>query len=139
VTDRVASIFACFTDTVVTPENRLPRVDETDAAEFFATWLDFAPKANAAALKAAVIALQLGPLALGYRRRLTRLDPQQRGGYLQQLEKHKTPQIRQLTKALKGIAYLCYYGDDGVLKGLGYDADANVARGRALRAAEGRP
>jgi hypothetical protein len=139
VNGRVASIFACFTDTVVTPEAPLAPVDRTDAAEFFGIWLSFASKANAAGLRAAVIALELGPVALGYRRRMRQLDRATRGRYLQQLEKHKTPQIRQLTKALKGIAYLCYYGDDGVMKTLGYDADANVARGRALRTAEGRP
>jgi hypothetical protein len=33
---------------------------------------------------------------------------------------------------------LSYYGDDGVSRLLGYDADANVRRGRALIADEGR-
>jgi hypothetical protein len=34
---------------------------------------------------------------------------------------------------------LAYYGDDDVMRQIGYDADANVARGRELRRREGRP
>lgn len=37
------------------------------------------------------------------------------------------------------LAAHCYYGDAHVMRGLGYDADAVVARGAAVRAAEGRP
>jgi hypothetical protein len=44
-----------------------------------------------------------------------------------------------LMKLMESAAQLSYYGDDGVLGRLGYDADANLARGRRLRAAEGRP
>jgi hypothetical protein len=40
---------------------------------------------------------------------------------------------------LERIAAHCYYGDDRVMRALGYDADAVVARGARLRAAEGRP
>ena len=136
---RIARTFTCFAETVVAPRPHLPPVRETDATAFFGTWLALAPKANAAALKAAVIGLEVGPLVLGYRRPLTKLDGTQRARYIHQLEKHRTPQIRQATKALKGIAFLCYYGDDRLMKTLGYDADANLGRARALRAAEGRP
>lgn len=136
---RIARTFTTFADTVVAPQPHLPPVQQTDAAEFFATWLRLAPKANAVALKAAVIGLEVGPLTLGYRRPLTKLNANQKARYIQQLEKHKAPQIRQATKALKGIAFLCYYGDDGLLKRLGYDADANLGRARALRVGEGRP
>ena len=136
---RVAKTFTTFAETVVAPRPHLPPVEHTDAAEFFETWLALAPKANAAGLKAAVIALELGPLALGHRRRLTKLGDEQRARYIQQLEKHKAPPVRQAAKALKGIAFLCYYGDDQLMKTLGYDADANLGRARALRAAEGRP
>lgn len=37
------------------------------------------------------------------------------------------------------LAAHCYYGDAGVMRRLGYDADAIVARAALLRAAEGRP
>jgi hypothetical protein len=139
VTRREADIFVCFADTVVTPEPYLPPVTQTDAAQFLSTWLALAPRLNAAGLRAAITALDAGPLALGFRRRLRKLDKSQRAAYLQRLEKHRSASIRQAVKALKGIAFVCYYGDDALMKRLGYDADANLARGRALRAAEGRP
>ena len=46
---------------------------------------------------------------------------------------------RALGRMLKLVATLAYYGDDGVLASLGYDPEAKLARGRELRAAEGRP
>jgi hypothetical protein len=39
-------------------------------------------------------------------------------------------------RPLTALAKLSYYGDDGVSRSLGYDPDAVVARGRALREAE---
>jgi|SRR3954454_22555546 len=139
ISKREASIFACLTDTVVAPQPLLPPVAQTDAPTFFGDWVAKAPRVNAAGLRAALIAVELGPLALGFRKRLRQLDRGERARYLEQLEKHETAAIRQAAKALKGIAYLCYYGDDGLMKALGYDADANVARARALRAHEDRP
>ena len=139
MTKREASIFACFTDTVVAPEPLLPPVRDTDAADFLAEWLDLAPKANAVGLRAGLLALELAPRALGYKHRLRKLDRADRLAFVHQVERHKSPPVRQAAKALKGIAFLCYYGDDGVLKRLGYDADANIARARALRTSEGRP
>ena len=139
ITPREASIFACFTETVVAPGALLPPVRQTDAAAFFDEWLTIAPRAHAAGLRALVVAVELGPLALGLKKRLRKLSADDRARYLHALEKSKTPQVRQLTKALKGIAFLCYYGDDGLMKQLGYDADANVRRGRELRTKEARP
>jgi hypothetical protein len=139
MTRREREIFACFADTVVAPEPHLPPIGQTDAVDFLSIWLALAPKPHAAGLRAALTALDVGPLALGFRRRLRKLDNTDRAAYLQRLEKHKSPSIRQALKALKGIAFICYYGDDGLMKTLGYDADANLARGRAIRAAEGRP
>jgi len=139
MTRRESQIFACFVDMVVAPEPLLPPVDQTDAAAFLGTWLGLAPKLNATGLRAALTMLDLAPLSMGYRRRLRKLPRAHRVDYLQKIEKHRSPQVRQGIKALKGIAFLCYYGDDGIMKRLGYDVDANVARGRALRAAEGRP
>ena len=136
---RISRTFTSFAETVVAPQPHLPPLQQTDAADFFQTWLKLSPKLHAAALKAAVVALEVGPFALGHRSRLSKLDPPTRARYIQQLEKHKSPQIRQVTKALKGMAFLCYYGDDRLMKTLGYDADANLGRARALRTAEGRP
>jgi hypothetical protein len=44
-----------------------------------------------------------------------------------------------VAKLVKGSAQLAYYGDDRVLAICGYDADANLRRGRELRVREGRP
>jgi hypothetical protein len=136
---REASMFACLTDTVVAPETTLPPVNRTDATRAFDAYLQQAPKLNALALRALVLAAELGPLALGYRHRLRRLPPHDRGRYLEQLETSRAAPVRHLTRALKSIAFLCYYGDDGLLNRLGYDPDANVQRGRELRARENRP
>jgi hypothetical protein len=139
ISGREASIFACLTDTVVAPAPMLPPVAQTDAAEAFDRWLERAPRVNAIGLRAALFAIELAPLALGFGHRLRRLTGDERARFLEGLERAKPPLVRQLTKALKSIAFLCYYGDDGLLKRLGYDPDANVARGRALRIEEGRP
>ena len=45
----------------------------------------------------------------------------------------------QLEKLMPGAAFLEYYGDDSVMRLIGYDAEENVERGRKLRAADGRP
>jgi hypothetical protein len=139
ITAREASIFACLTDTVVAPEGILPPVRETDAALFFDQWLDRAPRLNALGLRAIVASLEVAPLALGFRHRLRRLPVGDRARVLLRLEQSRAAPVRQLVKLVKGIAFLCYYGDDGVAGLLGYDADANVRRGRELRAQEGRP
>ena len=70
MTRREAEIFTCFADAVVSPEPLLPPVRSTDATEFLTTWLHVALKLNAAGLRAAILALDLAPLTLGYRRRL---------------------------------------------------------------------
>ena len=136
---REASIFACLTDTVVAPQPVLPPVRETDAAEFFDRWLSRAPSANRIGLRAALWAIEVGPLALGHRRRLRRLSVPERAAYLRRLERAPRPEVRQVLRLVKGAAYLSYYGDDRVMRRIGYDADANVRRGRELRRMEGRP
>jgi hypothetical protein len=128
--------FTAFVDTVVAPAPLLPPVEETDAARFLDEWLDRAPRLNALALRAALQALDLAPFASRHRRRFHALPQSERAAYLKRLERSR---LRVATKALKGIAFLCYYGDDGLMKRLGYDADANVARARRIRATEGRP
>ena len=129
-------IFVAFADTVIAPEPVLPAVEHTDAARFFDEWMSRAPRLNAFALRAALGALDLAPLASRHRRRFHALPEQDRADFLKGLERSR---LRQLMKALKGVAFLCYYGDDRLMKQLGYDPDANVERGRRLRAAEGRP
>jgi hypothetical protein len=48
----------------------------------------------------------------------------------------RVPPLAQVGRALLGMSR---YEDPAVARSLGWDADAVVARGRALRRAEGRP
>jgi hypothetical protein len=139
LTPREASIFACLTDTVVAPEPVLPPVRDTTAVEFLDRWLSRAPRLNTFGLRALLYVAELAPLLAGQRHRLRRLDVSARAAALERLDHGGPPAARQLVKLLKGVACLAYYGDDAVMLRLGYDADANVERGRRLRAEEARP
>lgn len=132
-------MFACLVDTVAAPEPVLPAVSQTDAVFYFDRWLAAAPKRNAAGMRALLVGMELGPFLMGFRSRFRKLDGSERVRYVQAVEKSRSPQVRQLMKLLKGVAFLSYYGDDQVMRRIGYDADANVARGRRLRELEGRP
>ena len=136
---REASIFACLADTVVAPEPVLPPVRETDAVAFFDRWMARAPRQNRIALRGLLYALEISPRVLGFGDRMRRLTPERRAEYLRAMEQNRIPQLRQLAKLMQGFGQLSYYGDDAVMLRIGYDAEANVARGRELRAREGRP
>jgi hypothetical protein len=138
ISGREASIFACFTDAVVAPEPLLPPVRQTDAVAFFDRWLARVPRLNRNGMRALLIVAELAPL-ITHGRRLRRLDRSQRGDWVRRVEHSGNGHVRMLMKLMEGAAQLSYYGDDAVLGQLGYDADANLARGRRLRAAEGRP
>jgi hypothetical protein len=133
---REASIFACVCDTVVAPRPALPPVQETDAVEFLDRWLGEAPRLNRAGLRALLYAAELAPRALGGRGRLRSLSEADRAEVLVRLE---STRAHDLVKLVKGIAFLAYYGNDGIMQRLGYDAEATVSRARELRAAEARP
>ena len=136
---REASIFACLADTVVAPEPVLPPVRETDAVEFFDRWMARSPRANRAGLRALLYALEVAPRLLGFGARMRRLDRARREEFLHAIEQHRVPQLRQLGKLMQGFGQFAYYGDDRVMLRIGYDAGANLARGRELRARDGRP
>jgi len=135
VSTREVNVFACLVDTVVAPGGDLPPLDRTDAIEFLDGYLAAAPRPNRAGLRAALHALEIAPRALGYGARLRRLPPERRREFLAAAA--RTP----AGSALEGIevmAKLAYYGDDGVMRALGYDPDAVVERARTVRAKEGR-
>lgn len=132
---REASIFAAITDAFVAPAPPLPAVRHTDSAFALDANLLAAPAANRTGLRAALLVLELAPLALGHRRRLRRLPAGERAAVLERLEQGP---LAALVKGLRSLAHLSYYGDPHVLALLGYDADAVVARAAALRAAEAR-
>ncbi len=130
---REASMFACIADTAIAPAGALPPLRRTDAVTAFGAHLAASPGPNRALLRALLYAVEVAPLALGYGARLRRLSPETRIAALERLEAGPAgAALRPLT----ALAKLAYYGDDGVARTLGYDPDAVVARGRALREAE---
>jgi hypothetical protein len=130
---REASMFACIADTVVAPGGALPPLRRTDAVAAFGACLAAAPAPNRALLRTLLYAVEAAPLVLGYGTRMRRLSPDARTEALERLEAGPAGgALRPLT----ALAKLAYYGDDGVSRTLGYDPDAVVARGRALREAE---
>jgi hypothetical protein len=131
---REASIFACVCDTVVAPEPVLPAVRDTDAVASFDRWLAVSPRLNRLGLRAVLYAAELAPRLLGFRARLRALPEPERARLLGALEHAAGQRVRELVRLVKGIACLSYYGDDGVMLRLGYDAEANARRGRELRA-----
>jgi hypothetical protein len=133
---REASIFACLCDAVVAPRPPLPAVRATDATAAFDAGLAGAPRLNRLALRTALLALEVAPLALGFGARLRRLAPPQRAAALARLD--RCAPVAPLLKALRGMAHLSYYGDLRVLNELGYDPEAIVARAAALRELERR-
>lgn len=136
---REASIFACIADTVAAPESVLPPVADTDAVAFLDRWLQRSPALNRLGLRALLYAAELAPRAFGERRRLRRLDGRGRARALEAMEAARSRRLRQVVKLMKSMAFLSYYGDDAVMSAVGYDAEANLNRGRRLRAEQGRP
>ncbi len=135
---REASIFAALADAFVTPEPLLPAVCDTDAVRIFDLWLARSPRLNRVGLRVLLHLAELAPLIFGAGGRLRRLDPERRRRWLSRLEHLPLRAVRELTRALKTLILLCYYGDPAVMVRLGYDAEANVRRGRELRRTERR-
>jgi hypothetical protein len=96
----------------------LPPVEETDAVAAFDAWLRAAPRPNRLALRALLRVAARGDVA-----RRIESGRGARNGAVQFLAR---------------IAAHCYYGDERVMRRLGYDAREVAARGLALRRAEGR-
>ena len=136
---REASIFACLADAFVAPEPLLPAVRDTDAVRTFDVWLARSPRVNRVGLRVLLHLAEVARLLLGAGGRLRRLDPGRRRRWLSRVEHLPFRVLRELARALKTLILLCYYGDPEVMARLGYDAEANVRRGRELRRAEGRP
>jgi hypothetical protein len=130
MTGRELSIFACLTDVVVAPVTPLPPVWRTDAALSFARSLESVPGLNRAGLRAALLLVEVAPLALGFGSRLRRLEPAERERALARLE---AGPLAPLLKALRSLAHLHYYGDLEVMRLLGYDPEAVVARAAQVR------
>jgi hypothetical protein len=135
VTAREAAIFSSLVEAAVAPLQPLPAVAQTDAAEAFALYLRASPPLNRVGLRALLLLVDVAPLALRFGAPLRRLPRDRRVALLARLERGM---LATPVKALRGLAQVSYYGDAAVMRSLGYDAEAVVARGRALRSAEGR-
>jgi len=123
-------MFACLCDTVVAPAPPLPPVAATDAVAAFDRYLAASPALNRLALRALVHAAELAPALLGFRRRLRRLPDGERGRALRSAERSRA---REAVRLAEVLARLCYFGDDGVMRRLGYDPEANLRRARRAR------
>jgi choline dehydrogenase-like flavoprotein len=126
LTRREAAIFAGLADAVAMPIPPRPGVAGTDAVAGFDGWLARAPRLNRLALRASLVGLGL---------RLRGMDRGQRAAALGRLGGSRVPVVPQLMEALRAVTAASYYGDDGVMRGLGYDAGERVRRGREVRAA----
>jgi hypothetical protein len=105
---------------------------------FFDEWVSRAPAGNRLGLRVALHAVEVAPLAIragGPRRWLRALPRAARERALEAMSRSRGGQV---AGALRAMARLAYYGDDAVMRGLGYDADAVTARGAAMRAQEHR-
>ena len=116
---REASIFACLCDTVVAPAPPLPAVADTDAVAAFDRYLADSPPLNRLGMRASLLAAEMAPRLLGQHARLRRLPESERGEALKRAEASR---VKPLVDVLEFIARLSYFGDDGVMRMLGYDA-----------------
>ena len=135
MTVREANVFACLVDTVVAPGGALPPLARTDAMQFLDGYLAASPRLNRIGVRALLHALEVGPRLLGYGARLRGLPVERRLAFLDAVG--RTP-AGPAVQGVEVMAKMAYYGDDGVMRSLGYDADAVVARAREVRIAEGR-
>jgi hypothetical protein len=103
----------------------LPPAERTDALAAFDDWIRAAPSPNRVALR--VLLRAVGA-------KLRRLPAGERAPWLSA----GRGRLGGGAQFLARIATHCYYGDEGVMRALGYDAGEVAARGLALRRAEGR-
>ncbi len=117
--DRARAAIEDIIQIAVAPAPPLPPVRKTDAVTVFSRVIDACDWPERHALRLIVGALGLVPI--GRRAVLGRL---MRG------------RLAPLGEALASMAQTCYYGDIRVMRSLGYDPEAVVARGRARAATQ---
>jgi hypothetical protein len=132
---RERDIAACLIDTVAGPGGPLPPLGATRAVDAFDALLASAPAINRAGLRAMLIVVEVGPRLTGEGRRLRALPRDRRAPALAALAGRWSGKPLQ---ALYALGKLAYYGEEPVMRRLGYDAGAVVERARALRIAEDR-
>jgi hypothetical protein len=141
LTPREAAVFASLVEAYCRPESQgvFPPVGATDAVAFIDGFASDSRRLNRIVFRAILRAIDVAPLLTRERARFTRLDSNRRAAFVNRLDRSRFQVLPILSKLLKTLALMSYYGDLGVLRATGYDPEANVARGRALRAREGRP
>lgn len=134
ISPREASIFAAICDTIIAPAGVLPAVRDTDAAFSLDLNLKTSPPVNRIGVRASLFALELAPLLMGYGRRLRRLDAATRAAVLDRIDRN--PVTAPMVEVVRVLSQMCYYGDLGVMRLIGYDPRLVVDRGAALRTKE---
>jgi hypothetical protein len=136
---REAAVFASLTEAYCRPGPAFPPVATTDAVMFIDAFGARSRMLNRVGFRAILWAVELAPLARGYGATFTRLAADRQAQFVRALDRSRWQLLQVGFRLLKTLALMSYYGDPGVLRSIGYDAEANVARGHALRRAEGRP
>jgi hypothetical protein len=136
---REAAVFASLTQAYCQPEPAFPPLARTDAVAFIDAFAARSRALNRIGFRAILWAVELGPLVRGYGATFTRLAGERQAQFVRSLDRSRWKLVQIGFRLLKTLAVMSYYGDIGVLRATGYDPEANVARGRALRRAEGRP
>jgi hypothetical protein len=136
---REAAVFAGLADAYCRPQPELPPVPETDAVAFIDALAASSRPLNRIAFKLILRGVDLTPRLSGQRARFTALGAERRAQFVQSLERSRWTLVQTLSRLLKTLTVMAYYGDPRVLGQIGYDADANLARARDLRTREGRP
>jgi hypothetical protein len=135
---REAAVFASLTETYCRPGQSFPPVANSDAVAFIDSFGARSRALNRISFRAILWAVELGPL-VRYKATFTSLAVERQAEFVRSLDRSRWPLLKIGFRLLKTLSVMSYYGDPGVLHATGYDAEANVARGRALRRAEGRP
>jgi hypothetical protein len=136
---REAAVFASITEAYCRPEPDLPPVARTDAVAFIDDFAVRSRALNRVGFRLILWVVEFAPLLRGYGATFTRLAADRQARFVRALDRSRWQLLQVGFRLLKTLAVMSYYGDPGVLRAIGYDAEANVARGRALRRAEGRP
>jgi hypothetical protein len=135
---RDAAVFASLTDAYCAPAAPFPPVRDSDALAFAGELVAASPRVNRAGFRVILRLLDIAPLAGRHRARFTSLTRSQREEFLLRLDRSRWFLLRVTGRLLKTLALMSYYGDATVLRETGYDPDAVIARGQALRSTEGR-
>lgn len=139
LTAREAAVFGSLVEAYCRPGPPLPPVSATDAIAFVDRLAAGSRRLNRVVFKLILRLIDVAPFVAGERARFTRLEPDRRARFVNRLDDSRLQLLPILSKLLKTLALVSYYGDLEVLRATGYDPEANVARGRALREREGRP